>query len=134
MSNGLWNKRKRIQEVKQDAKILLDLKEENNFLYEILTDDNLDNYDARLKISRMNLLFALQKILYQKRLLAEQISLDEEIDCLVNWEEASKRSIEKYGANKNFSLKLERQELTNEINSLLAQKNTIQQQGRANIR
>ena len=68
MSNGLWNKRKRIQEVKQDAKILLDLKEENNFLYEILTDDNLDNYDARLKISRMNLLFALQKILYQKRL------------------------------------------------------------------
>ena len=76
MSNGLWNKRKRIQEVKQDAKILLDLKEENNFLYEILTDDNLDNYDARLKISRMNLLFALQKILYQKRLLAEQISLD----------------------------------------------------------
>ena len=46
MSNGLWNKRKRIQEVKQDAKILLDLKEENNFLYEILTDDNLDNYDA----------------------------------------------------------------------------------------
>lgn len=128
MSNGLWNKRKRIQEVKQDTKILLDLKEENDFLYEILTDDNLDNYDARLKISRMNLLFALQKILYQKKLSEEQISLDEEIDCLVNWEEASKRSIEKYGDNKNASLKLERQELTNEINSLLAQKNTIQQQ------
>ena len=119
-----WNIRKEFQNVK----LISDLKEENEFLYELLTDDDLDNYNARLKISRMNFLFTLQKIMYQKHLLEEMKVLDNEIDCLFDLEEESKKSITEYAKHENDLVKLELHELSDEIISLSAQKNTLQQQ------
>lgn len=104
MINKLWNKRKPL---KNENTIISNLREDNAFLYELLTDNNLDNYNARLKISRMNFITILQNILYQKQKVEENSCLDSEIDNLIILEEESKKM------------------LSEEIISLSARKNTL---------
>ena len=107
MINKLWNKRKPL---KNENTVISNLREENAFLYELLTDNNLDDYNARLKISRMNFITILQNILYQKLKVEENSYLDSEIDNLIILEEESKKM------------------LSEEIISLSARKNTLQNQ------
>lgn len=45
MLRGMWNRKRK----ESNNNHISELKEENNFLYELLTDDNLDVYDAKLK-------------------------------------------------------------------------------------
>lgn len=119
-----WNNKRK----SQNKKSSLDVEEENNFLYELLTDDNLNNYDLKLKISRMNLLFDLQKILYNKQINETNYCLDKQIDDLIIWEEESKKIIKEYADNKNTSAKSELQKLISESDNLLFKKNSLQKE------
>ena len=107
MVNRLWVRR-RSQKNKCDA--ISNLREENAFLYELLTDDNLDNYNTRLKNSRMNFIIMLQNVLYKKQKEEENSYLSNEIDNLIILEEESKKI------------------LSEELTYLSARKKTLQNQ------
>ena len=98
-----------------------ELKEENSFLYELLTDDNLSNYDSRLKISRMHLIYELQNILHQKQKEAEQEYFNEELECLLHLEDESKKSINEYAKHKNDLAKSELDKIQDKKEKLLSE-------------
>ena len=104
-----------------------ELKEENKFLYELLTDDNLENFDSRLKISRMHLIYELQNILQQKQKETEKKYYDEELDCLINLEEESQNTIDKYAEHKNDLIKSELKDIQNKKKILLSENERLKQ-------
>ena len=104
-----------------------ELKEENKFLYELLTDDNLENFDSRLKISRMHLIYELQNILQQKQKETEKKYYDEELDCLINLEEESQKTIDKYAEHKNDLIKSELKDIQNKKKILLSENERLKQ-------
>lgn len=84
-----------------ETKEINELKKENKFLYELLTDDNISNYDLRLKISRMNLIYELQNVLQQKQKEIGKIYFSKKIDNLLDLEKKSKESVNMYVKYKN---------------------------------
>lgn len=124
MFEKIWHKKRKLN----DENIISNLKEENSFLYELLTDDNLDNYNAKLKISRMNFVFVLQKLLYKKQVLEQNKCLDKDIEYLLDLEYQSKKSIEEFSNHQNDSTKLELKELTKQINTLQSKKEILENQ------
>lgn len=124
MLRGMWNRKRK----ESNNNHISELKEENNFLYELLTDDNLDVYDAKLKISRMNLINTMQKLLYQKQIEEQNKYLDEYICYLLNLESESKILIDEYAEQSKISSELRKKELLEEVNFLSTKINTIQKQ------
>lgn len=124
MFEKIWHKKRKLN----NENIILNLKEENSFLYELLTDDNLDNYNAKLKISRINFVFVLQKLLYEKQVLEQNKCLDKDIEYLLDLESESKKSIEEFSNHQNDSTKLELKELTQQINTLQSKKEILENQ------
>lgn len=124
MLRGTWNKKRKYN----NENLILELKEENNFLYELLADGNLDIYDTKLKISRMNFINIMQKILYQKQIEEQNKYLDKDICYLINLESETKKLIDEYKKQSEMSLRFIKNEISYEIVLLEAKKNTIHKQ------
>lgn len=111
---------------RKNKELISKLEEENNFLYELLEDDNLCNYDAKMKVSRLNLIYTLQNILIAKMKSETAIEINKEIGKLVDAETDYKKQTELIASKATASLRLEISKLSDKIHELNIQKSTLE--------